>query len=212
MKKLFGMRIFALLLCLVLALAVFVACDSSSGDDETTTGGQQGANTETVTVSNAVIVSSASADSETAAAVQILVDAIRQYTGVDATVKTDAELEDATKTEILVGTTNRAQSAGVLADLNGQSGYVVKKVDNKIVINATNVMMIDDAVSYFVNNYVSGGSEGKFEIAKDLAYTYGSKGGVSLLGADNTCQYKVVFGQDVEVAGETVEDEFGNIV
>ena len=212
MKKLFGMRIFALLLCLVLALAVFVACDSSSGDDETTTGGQQGANTETVTVSNVVIVSSASADSETAAAVQILVDAIRQHTGVDATVKTDAELEDATKTEILVGSTNRAQSAGVLADLNGQSGYVVKKVDNKIVINATNVMMIDDAVSYFVNNYVSGGSEGKFEIAKDLAYTYGSKGGVSLLGADNTCQYKVVFGQDVEVAGETVEDEFGNIV
>ncbi|MBR2907197.1 MAG: hypothetical protein IKC26_04050 [Clostridia bacterium] len=212
MKKLFGMRIFALLLCLVLAVAVFVACDSSSGGDETTTGGQQGANTETVTVSNAVIVSSASADSDTSAAVQILVDAIRQYTGVDATVKTDAELEDATKTEILVGATNRAQSAGVLADLNGQSGYVVKKVDNKIVINATNVMMIDDAVNYFVNNYVSGGSEGKFEIAKDLAYTYGSTGGVTLLGADNKMQYKIVFSSNVQAAGRDIEDEAGNII
>ncbi len=212
MKKFFGIRIFALMLCLVLAVAVFAACDSSSGGDETTQGGQQEANTETVTVSNAVIVSSASADSETATAVQILVDAIRQYTGVDATVKTDAELEDATKTEILVGATNRAQSAGVLADLNGQSGYVVKKVDGKIVINAINVMMLDDAVNYFVNNYVSGGSEGKFEIAKDLAYTYGSTGGVSLLGADNTCQYKIVFSQDVKASGGDVEDEDGNVI
>ena len=211
MKKLFGMRIFALLLCLVLAVAVFVACDSSSGGDETTTGGQQGANTETVTVSNAVIVSSASADSETAAAVQILVDAIRQHTGVDATVKTDAELEDATKTEILVGSTNRAQSAGVLADLNGQSGYVVKKVDNKIVINATNVMMIDDAVNYFVNNYVSGGSEGKFEIAKDLSYSYGSKGGVTLLDADNNMQYKIVFNHNIDAEGGTKENDDGTI-
>ncbi|MBR2907199.1 MAG: hypothetical protein IKC26_04060 [Clostridia bacterium] len=212
MNKTTGIRLIGILLCLLLALAVFAACDSSSGGDETTTGGQQETNTETVTVSNAVIVSSASADSDTAAAVQVLVDAIKQYTGADATVKTDAELEDATKTEILIGSTNRTQSEDVLADLNGQSGYVVKKVDNKIVINATNVMMIDDAVSYFVNNYVSGGSEGKFEIAKDLAYTYGSTGGVTLLGADNTCQYKVVFSQIIDAKGGTEVKDDGTVV
>ena len=211
MKKIFGTRIFALLLCLIVAVAVFASCDSSGGGDETTAG-DGGNTTESISVSNVVVLTSASADSDTTAAAQILVDALRQYTGAEATVKNDAELENAEVTEILIGSTNRAQSGAVLADLNGQSGYVVKKVDNKIVINATSVLMLDDAVNYFVNNYVSGGSDGKFEIAKDLAYTYGSTGGISLLDAENKSQYKIVFSQTVEATGETVEDEFGNVV
>ena len=206
MKKIFGMRIFALLLCLIVAVAVFASCDSSGGGDETTAG-DGGNTTESISVSNVVVLTSASADSDTTAAAQILVDALRQYTGAEATVKNDAELENAEVTEILIGSTNRAQSGAVLADLNGQSGYVVKKVDNKIVINATSVLMLDDAVNYFVNNYVSGGSDGKFEIAKDLAYTYGSTGGVSLLGADNKSQYKVVFNQNVRANGGYITDE-----
>ena len=211
MRRSVGKSLLVLLLCLVVAVAVFTSCDSSGGGDETTGGGGT-SNTESISVSNVVILASASADSDTNAAVQILVDALKQYTNADTTVKTDAELENNELTEILIGSTNRTQSAGALADLGEQSGYVVKKVDNKIVINATSVTMLDDAVNYFVNNYVSGGSDGKFEIAKDLAYTYGRTGGVSLLGADNKMQYKIVFSQDVEAAGKNIEDEFGNIV
>ena len=170
MRKSVLKSFFVICLCLVLAVAVFASCDSSGGGDETTAGGG-GNTTESISVSNVVVLTSASADSDTTAAAQILVDALRQYTGAEATVKNDTELENAEVTEILIGSTNRAQSEAVLADLNGQSGYVVKKVDNKIVINATSVLMLDDAVNYFVNNYVSGGSDGKFEIAKDLAYT-----------------------------------------
>ena len=208
MKKLLRTRIFVMLLCLVLAMAVFAACDSGSNGTETT-GGGDGSDTEKITVSSMVIVTPAAASDSTNEAADILVAAIKQYTGADAVLKTDVELENNDVCEILIGATNRSQSANALSALNGQNGYVVKKDGNKIVVNATSDMMIDDAVNYFVNNYVSGGSDGSFEVTKDLLYTYGSTGGVSFLSADGKAQYKIVFSQNVDTKGGEKENDDG---
>ena len=203
MKKLFRTRIFVMLLCLALAVAVFASCDSGSN------GNTPGGETEKITVANTVILIPSAENSSVSEAAAILVAALKQYTGADAVLKTDVELENNDVCEILIGATNRSQSADALSELNGQSGFVVKRVGNKIVINATADTMIDDAVNYFVNNYVSGGSDGSFEVAKDLLYTYGSTSGVSFLSADGKAQYKVVFSQKVDAEGGEKENDDG---
>ena len=209
MKKAPFKGIFVVLLCLILTLLIFTSCDSGSKGDETTGGGDVGSNVEKITVSSTVIVTPAAASDGTKEAADALVAAIKQYTGADAVLKTDVELENNDVCEILIGATNRTQSANALTALNGQNGYVVKKDGNKIVINATSDTMIDDAVNYFVNNYVSSGSDGSFEVTKDLLYTYGSTGGVSFLSADGKAQYKIVFSQNVDTKGGEKENDDG---
>ena len=220
MKKLFGLRIFVLLLCIVLTVAVFASCDSSDGGGTSDSSSAEGNGGETtggdpsilkIPMSDTVILTPASADEATNEAVQILVGALKQYTGADATVKTDAELENAETTEILIGATNRAQSASALEKLNGQNGFVVLKDGNKIVLNATHAVMLDDAVNYFVNNCVSSSSSGTLQLPADLSFAYGSTGGVTLLGEDNACQYKVLFSQNVDTKGSASDLEEGEI-
>ena len=219
MKKLFGFRILALFLCLVMMAAAFASCDTSGGDDsvsesdsesKTETTGAESPTVEAIPVANAVILTSATADADVTAAAQVLIDAIKEHMSVDATVKNDSELEDATKTEILVGATNRAQSGAALAKLNGQNGFVVTKSGNKIVINATHTAMLDDAVIYFVNNYVSGAAGASLAVPEDLSFVYGSTGGITLLGEDNTPQYKVIFSQNIDTKGGATDLEEGD--
>ncbi len=212
MKKTIVLRSLLLLLSLVLALAAFASCDTGSdggdttadsGTAEVTTGGSEGnSDTERIAVSGAVVLTPSVVDKRTGEAAEILVAAVKEYTGVDITLKTDEELENNDVYEILIGATNRTASSGVLSELNGQSGFVVKKVGKKIVINATAETMLDDAVNYFVNNYVSGGSDGSFTVAKDLLFTYGSTGGVTVsLSAEEALNYKLVFSQELDIVG-----------
>ena len=55
--------------------------------------------------------------------------------------------------EILLGNTNRAESASVLEGLNDY-GWVVCVIGNKIVINAKNGQFLSDAVEYFSQTYI----------------------------------------------------------
>ena len=55
--------------------------------------------------------------------------------------------------EILIGNTNRAESAAVLEGLN-EYGWAVRVVGNKIVLNAKNNLFLNDAVEYFVSTYI----------------------------------------------------------
>ena len=55
--------------------------------------------------------------------------------------------------EILIGNTNRPESASVLEGLNDY-GWAVRVMGNKIVINAKNILFLPDAVNYFITTYV----------------------------------------------------------
>ena len=56
--------------------------------------------------------------------------------------------------EILIGNTNRLESASALEGLN-EYGWAIRVIGNCIVINAKNDMMLSDAVDYFINTYIT---------------------------------------------------------
>ena len=55
--------------------------------------------------------------------------------------------------EILIGNTNRPESAAVLEGLNDY-GWAIRVIGNRVVINATQSQFLSDAVNYFVYTYV----------------------------------------------------------
>ena len=60
--------------------------------------------------------------------------------------------------EILIGNTNRAESATALDGLNDY-GWAVRVIGNKIVLNAKNNRFLKDAVEYFVSTYIGSVTE-----------------------------------------------------
>ncbi|MBQ9086992.1 MAG: MBL fold metallo-hydrolase [Clostridia bacterium] len=62
---------------------------------------------------------------------------------------------DATKPEILLGYTNRPQSAEAKAEIGEGEGYIIKFFETKIVIVARNNELLSQAVDAFVQNYLA---------------------------------------------------------
>ena len=73
-----------------------------------------------------------------------------KYRSVPA-MKNDSTEGAADAYEILVGNTNREESAQAVAQLN-EYGWTISVIGNRIVINAKNNLMIPDAVAYFINS------------------------------------------------------------
>ncbi len=74
---------------------------------------------------------------------------------------------DPSKTEILIGHTNRPETRQVLEQLSGGE-YAVAVVGNKIVITGLVENLTGYAIDYFITTYLSEGGDGM--IAKDLFY------------------------------------------
>ena len=72
--------------------------------------------------------------------------------GLQISATTDDEAE--TEYEILIGNTNRAFSADSLKQLESEKGYVIAFYDKKIVINANENDVWEQAVQYFADHYV----------------------------------------------------------
>ena len=83
-------------------------------------------------IENYSIVVSDTASKSTQYAATILQARLRDALGVDLAVITDAE--DETGLEILLGKTNRTASAGIDFNALGEEGFVVKSVNNNLVI------------------------------------------------------------------------------
>ena len=62
---------------------------------------------------------------------------------------------DPTAREILIGNTNRAESADLLSQINGE-GYAISFTEHKVVIAATRDGFLSDAVAYFVEHLLQG--------------------------------------------------------
>ena len=147
MKMKNGIRYLVLLLCLVLALGVFAACNKPGEGGATSGDSGSGEGTPAPDVTDApenmiainiadyaLYISETAGNAESAAAgmllasVQEKLGADFRYMGSDF-VTNEAEI-DPNAYEILIGNTNRPESSDALADLEGKVGFVVKKIGN----------------------------------------------------------------------------------
>ena len=103
-------------------------------------------------------VSPAEADAEVSAIRNDLRAAFKAKTGITPNFKGDDKSDaDSAVLEILLGNTNRPESAkpeGVVAGTD--SYYVVAVIGNKLVINGSDPYQLEIAADYFVENYLSG--------------------------------------------------------
>ena len=89
-----------------------------------------------------------------------LKDAIKIALDLELDIKLDSA-EDAK--EILIGITNRKESADALAKLEGKEGdaYTVEITENKIAIVGKTDLSTRRGINYFINNYVVPSAKGK---------------------------------------------------
>ena len=84
---------------------------------------------------------------------QKIEDALKMKYQSSPKVKSDSTEAADGAYEILVGNTNRAESAQAVESLN-EYGWTISVIGNRIVINAKNNLMISDAVDHFINTNV----------------------------------------------------------
>ena len=218
MKSRVRISLFALMLVFIITCSVFVSCNDFGSSDTTTA-----ANAETTATTidpNAPldidllaynIVYPESWDATAVANVKTLSSAIEKATGGFANQTTDkladgvtAEQIAATK-EILIGNTNRPESAQALADAPANA-YVIAVIGNKLVINSNVIDFTFDAISYFNANYVSAAVNGVLSLTAGHKYTSDPTGEITLVDNSKT-SYKIIYrdgldaenGVDVEV-------------
>ena len=197
MKKLNGMKWLVLLLCLVLAVTALVAC---GGDDpaETTDGGETtGGTAASNKVADFAVIYPASSAEAKAAAEALAAAATDKLGASFKAVEADGDSYNPQAPEILVGATNRPDSAAVLSELGGASGYVVKKTEYKVAINASSAELLDEAVQYFITNCVETGASGEMKIASDLLYV-GKSSGVTVFNEKGEMIATIVYGKDID--------------
>lgn len=157
-------KILSLLLSAILLLFALCACKDTSDNADTNNTENKGVNTEMSEIQNPkeleeitdfssyrIVRSDTSSDAEKDALVA-LHTAIRKKTGVLLNVATDYSPEQ--KYEILVGKTNRSQSADAAEGL-AYADYVIKQVGNSIVIVGGSNPATATAVDFFIENYIN---------------------------------------------------------
>ena len=105
-------------------------------------------------------------------AVSRLYQSFQSSVGTSVVSKTDSykkdEVADADAKEILIGNTNRPESAQVLSEL-GNNDFLIKAVGNKIVIVAKSDALLIHAVQCFIDEYVASAESTKeVLVARDL--------------------------------------------
>ena len=109
-----------------------------------------------------------------------LAAALKAVSGVSVKIDTDYEESEgqyADRPEILVGMTNRAESAAAKEQIADENGYTIRVIGNKIVILGNSDNALTEAVTVFLSEYIGYRSESDFDssavilLAKDLAHT-----------------------------------------
>jgi len=180
------------LLSLLLVVAMLSAASCGSGNDnekdsETATGTETQAGTQTETETDAAtdteapvvelqtivgegasdyrIVYAEEPDSMELIAAQQLAAAITEATGVSLAIATDDS--EATAFEIIVGETNRAPINETLSERD----FAITFEGDKVILAAGSGTALDQAVEYFVANYVDA-EQKTVALPVDLAYTF----------------------------------------
>lgn len=214
MKKIWLLRSASVLLCLLMLVATMVACGkSNTGDDtslseESTTTAPEVKTIQIAVDQYALIRPDLCAQSVVNVAAQFnklvndKTDAkFLKFT--DDFVKDESEI-DSNAYEILIGATNRPESAEAMKDVS--FGYVIKKIGNKIVINASVGSILEEAVTYFVDQYfLPTAGAGVFSIPEDLNYVQASTDSLILLDDKNKSNFTLVFADELDKTKSTTE-------
>ena len=178
-------RYLALLIALLLAALMLSACnDSTPGSTDTTIPTETSApetdplpaDIELIKdgVAQYTIVRGDDADSITTKAASLLLQSLGQYTGVVPQLSTDwirkGEEHDASTYEILVGSTNYKESAQALEGVP-YGDYVIKKIGNKLVVNAWSPNALNSAIASLVDEMTKSAAEGSFSLSPDAQKT-----------------------------------------
>lgn len=199
-------KIIAMLLCLMMVVAMFAGCHEAGNNDgsgsSADTSGTDTTSTDAaalrrIDISKYKLVRPENAGTAVlAAAVQLKKDIdalIKSPIGIQDDWLKKEEQPDDEAYEILIGNTNRPQSASVLASIEG-SGYAIRLVGNKIVIVGSVDAVTADAVAYFYENYVvpSASEDGYFSIPETLNVVNTDYAMIDMI-KNNKCQYDVVY-------------------
>ena len=104
-----------------------------------------------------------------------------------------SDVFDETKYEILIGNTNRKESSKVYDELinarpNHGADYIVRVVNNKVVIAAVSDYALELAVNYFMENYCK---DDKSVIPADLNRVFREDKSTLFLGSDNIASFTI---------------------
>lgn len=198
-------RIISLILALVFCALAFVSCSKGdNGGEETTLNAEE---TLTDNLKNYTIIRSES-EFEVSELCMKLSNSLTSIVGDKVNVSNDETVAaDDNTYEILVGNTNRAQSADAKAKL-GDLAYSITKTGNKIVIVGSNILILEDAVDYFIAN-VKKLDDGTFEYPTD--HTNNEYQAIDLV-SNGKANYNIVFTDfynNINMHTDSARDEFG---
>lgn len=179
-------RLLSLLLVLVVAIGLMAGCGGNGdGNNTDDTGSSNTNNVGAISKSDVVfvkdgssvyrIVRPAEAALDESTCASLIFKQMKSAVGVSAKNVTDAE-DGNDVYEILIGSTNRPESAQALNYLAEKTGgryddYIICTIGKKIVINATNSKSLNEATNYFIDNFLKAdGVKGGIE------YVYAAKG------------------------------------
>ena len=175
-------KLFSIVLCLLLMLS-FLACggESKKEDDKSVNNNQAEISREDIVYLDAsgesvyTIIRPAEGEMEEGACTSLIFKQLKEKLGISVRNTSD-ENTGTDVYEILVGATNRPESAQALQILDTKTGaryndYIICSIGKKIVINAYNAEVLYEACKYFADNFlVKEGVKGGIE------YTYAKPG------------------------------------
>ncbi len=119
-------------------------------------------------------------------------ESLSRITDSKINVGNDTNANDAP--EILIGDTTRPESAEAKARIEGE-GYIITQIGKKIVINASNGMILEDAMNFFLESAITKLSDNTFEIPTE--YKSNPYSSLSVLSSGKT-DYALIYAKDDE--------------
>lgn len=122
-------------------------------------------------VANYTIIRADKADENTMKYATLFMQYLNQNTGVVPTISTDwirkGEEHDSSTLEVLLGNTNYKESAEALEGVP-YGNYVVKKVGNKLVINAWSAKALNRAMTLILTDIEKNATQGNYSLPGDI--------------------------------------------
>ena len=179
MKKTKMLRLVSLLLCLF----VLASCETGgAGNGETDTNSDVSNANELVLIANGqahcTIVRPKGSNKDMMSLCAELADAIQQNAEVTVEVAADTKQASEGFVEILIGDTNRAESAQAKEKL-GNFEYSISVINGKVVIAASDFVMLENAVREFVSMFTRDSEQSEknaWTISLDYSKTFDGSG------------------------------------
>ena len=151
-----------------------------------------------ITVSQCAIVRPATPSSALLTSIVELKTAIDKATGSVVNLISDKKAGDESALEIIVGDTTLAQTQASKQKLE-KNAYIIERVGNKIVIVGTTDAITIQAISFFIDTYLSTASDDKLIVPEELCVVNDSFEFIDIIKYGR-CQYSVVYSDDLDTS------------